>query len=288
MRSDGREIVDMEMGDLMCDWRVPPAKLDLPQNTIHLWCTTLKQASVYKDELRGTLTPDERAKAARILFSKDRDGFVAVRGALRDILGRYTNRAPTDLKFFYGAYGKPHLAPSPGSVPLHFNSSRSDELGIFAVTQTHEVGIDVEVIKPCEDYEAIASSFFSPSEIQALCAFPPVRRLHTFLKYWTRKEALSKALGTGFMLDWTTFDVSPVPPERVQVMSNGPSKWSVYSFFPAPGYLGALAFAGTNPTLKFWTWPGMAFSNLPIRIGEIGSSIIANSMHPVLSKQVTG
>jgi 4'-phosphopantetheinyl transferase len=269
----------LEMGDLICDWKIPPEKVELHPNSIHLWGVTLKQASPYLEDLRETLTPDERAKAGRILLPRNRDGFVAVRGALRNILSRYHPQHPSDLEFSYGAYGKPELKPSPGAPSLFFNSSHSGEWGLIAVTRAHRVGIDIEFIKPCKDYPAIAENFFSPSEIQLLGALPEELQLHSFLKCWTRKEALSKALGAGFCMDWTSFDVSPSPPERVEITGNGVSKWSVYSFIVAPGYMGALAFEGVNPSLKFWEWRGPAFSGL--------APFTAPSIRPALGVEVS-
>ncbi len=276
----------MEIGDLICDWRVPPGKVDLPPNTVHLWGVTLKRASPYLEELREMLSADERAKARRIHFATDRDGFVAVRGALRDILSRYHPLPPSELGFSYGQYGKPALPPSAGAPPLSFNSSRSGEWGLIAVTRTHSVGIDIELIKSCEDYPAVAANFFSPPEIRALSALPRELQPHSFLKCWTRKEAVSKALGIGFSLEWTAFDSSPVPPERVQVANHGNSKLSLYSFIVAPGYIGALAFDGVNPAIKFWAWPGPACSSFSTRDGTIAAPFTAPSIRPVWPNEV--
>ncbi len=277
----------MEIGDLICDWRVPPEKLDLPPNTIHLWGVTLKQASRYLEELRETLAANERAKASRIHFEVDRDGFIAVRGALRDILSRYHPLPPSELDFSYGRYGKPALPPSAGAPPLSFNSSRSGEWGLIAVTRAHAVGIDIEFIKPCEDYPAVAANFFSPPEIRALSTLPQELQPHSFLKCWTRKEAVSKALGTGISLGWTAFDSSPAPPERVQVATNGDTKFSVYTFIVAPGYISALAFDGVNPTLKFWTWPGPACSSFSTKAGTIAAPFTEPTIHPVSPNEVS-
>ncbi len=276
----------MEIGELICNWRVPPEKVDLPPNTVHLWAVTLKEASQYLEELRETLAADERAKASRILFAKDRDGFVAVRGALRDVLSRYHPQQPSELGFSYGRYGKPALPLSAGAPPLSFNSSRSGEWGLIALTRSHAVGIDIEFIKPCEDYPAVAANFFSPPEVHALNKLPSELQSHSFLKCWTRKEAISKALGMGFSLEWTAFDSSPVPPERVQIASQGGAKLSVYSFIVAPGYIGSLAFDGVNPTIKFWTWPGPARASFSTQAETIAAPFTNPSILPALPNEV--
>jgi 4'-phosphopantetheinyl transferase len=122
------------------------------------------------------------------------------------------------------------------------------------VTQAGEVGIDVERIKPCEDFERIAERFFSPPEVQALRAIPPKFRPFAFLAYWTRKEAFTKALGAGLQMDWTSFAVSLLPAQTVQSANPSGTRWSIFSFLPALGYVAALACQGDAPTLKFWKW----------------------------------
>lgn len=277
----------MERGDLICDWRFPPEIMELPPNTLHLWSLSLKHAGAYREALRKLLAPGELAKARRIHLPRVRDGFVARRGALRDILRRYQSQMPPDLEFSYGLYGKPFLPPSPGAPALSFNSSRSGERGLVAVTRTYAVGIDIELIKPCDDYSAVAANFFSPPEFRALTALLSAPQLHFFMRCWTRKEALSKAIGSGFHLEWTSFDVSPSPPRRVQVAGHGSSKWSVYSFIAAPGYTGALAIDGVNPNFKFWTWPGPADLRFSPRVEALDTPLSETSIHH-LSNEVAG
>ena len=258
----------MEFGDLTCDWTAPPAQLNLPQNTVHLWNLSLEQAAVHTNSLHETLTPDERARAARFRFPRDRDAYVGVRGAVRDILSRYMHQPPESIQLSYGPHGKPQLATTPSVPSLHFNCSRSGASGLFAIARYHQVGIDIEMIRPCDDYDAIIGNYFSPREIGSIHALPQALRLNAFLKYWTRKEAVSKALGSGLGLDWTSFDVTPAPAERVTVTVNGTSSWAVYSLIPSPGYLGALAYEGTNPVLQFWTWSGLYSRSSTVKVQE--------------------
>jgi 4'-phosphopantetheinyl transferase len=204
-----------------------------------------------------TLPADEQAKAVSFRFLRDQNDYVSVRGALRDILSRYEHRSRADLEFCYGSHGKPGLDPQSNTQGLHFNVSHSDRLALCAVTRAGEVGIDVERIKPSAEQEMIAERFFSPPEIQALRAFPPVLRLDAFFGYWTRKEAYAKALGEGLWLDWTSFDVSCIHRQEVQNPTSVGPGWSIYPFAPAPGYIAAFAYQGTCPVLKFWKWSSL-------------------------------
>lgn len=248
----------MEMLNLTGYWHRPPDPLELPEGAVHLWSLNLEWASNSGQDIGGILTADEQARAAAIRSSLDRKYFIAARGALRDILSRYVHRAPADIDLFYGLYGKPRLGPSCPTSRIHFNVSHAQSLGLLAVTRNGEVGIDVERIRPCGDFEMIAQRFFSPPEIQVLWAVPPTLREHAFLAIWTRKEAFTKALGVGLQMEWTSFDVSRAPDQSVQTTNLGATRWSIYPFLPALGYMGALAYEGSCPLLKFWQWQPLA------------------------------
>ena len=65
--------------------------------------------------------------------------------------------AARELRFRTTQYGKPFLDPS---CDLHFNLSHSGELAVVAVG-ANELGVDLEFIRPLEDFENVATSFFS-------------------------------------------------------------------------------------------------------------------------------
>jgi 4'-phosphopantetheinyl transferase len=257
------EMLDAGVQNVKYDWCVPPAQMDLAENTFHLWGVNMEKASAHLEGLRKTLPADEQAKAARFRFLSDRNDYIATRGVLRDILSRYDRRAPADLEFCHGSHGKPGLVPQSNKLGLHFNVSHSDRLGLYAVTRAGEVGIDVERIKPCEGFEGIADRFFSPPEIQALRAYPAALQLNAFLGYWTRKEAYAKALGAGLWLDWTSFDVSQAPRQGVQIAAPNRTRWSICPFVPAPSYVAALAYQGDGSVLRFWKWSSLAPASRP-------------------------
>ncbi len=139
------------------------------------------------------LTAEERARASRFVFDRDRTRFVAGRAAKRVILAGYTGGAPEALLFELGPHGKPHLSAGPA-----FSYSSSGACGLLAAGGDRPLGVDVERIREVLDAAALARGVFTPEELAAWrttggdgCA--------SFLRVWTRKEAILKALGLGLV-----------------------------------------------------------------------------------------
>ena len=83
---------------------------------------------------RATLSVDERARADRFHFDRDRRRYIVARGVLRAIIDRYLDLKPEHVTFDYGPQGKPRLSPASDQIPLHFNVAHSHELALYAIT----------------------------------------------------------------------------------------------------------------------------------------------------------
>src|SRR5574341_533426 len=88
-------------------WRFPPAGIKLDENEVHIWRATLTVPSGRLSHLATTLCEDERVRAARFRFERDSKYFIAGRGILRSILGRYLSIEPGQVRFEYAPGGKP-------------------------------------------------------------------------------------------------------------------------------------------------------------------------------------
>jgi 4'-phosphopantetheinyl transferase len=223
---------------------------------VHVWSIPLDHGDDVVARLAESLWPDERARAARFVFPRDRRRFTVARGALRQILAGYLGLAPSALSFAYGPRGKPGLAQPAG---LEFNLAHSHELALCAVTSGRAVGVDVEWLRPMPDLLSVARIAFSPAELAALLARPEEDRLATFFRCWTGKEAYIKARGDGLALPLDAFDVSLAADQPLALLANRldpaePSRWSLHALAPADGYLGALAVAGPTVSLRPLTW----------------------------------
>jgi 4'-phosphopantetheinyl transferase len=234
----------------------PAGQTRLAGDEVHVWRADLNLEGSLLRELWETLSPDERLRAGKFYFQRDRDHFVVARGRLRDILSRYAGTTAGLLRFSYDRYGKPSLIGETGGddKPLRFNVSHSNGVALYAVTTGREVGVDVEFVR--EDFASleIAERFFSRHEVAALRAVAAGARASAFFDCWTRKEAYIKGRGEGLSHPLHLFTVSLAPGQPAALLcteddAEEAARWSLVQLFPGAGYRAALAVQGAPPTL---------------------------------------
>ncbi len=217
----------------------------LKLEAIQLWPLSLDALAPDLHRFNSILSADERQRAGRFHFRRDRDRFVVCRGALRLILSRRLGIKPEAVQFQYGPYGKPGLAHD---TTLRFNVSHSHEAALIAVARGADIGVDIERIRRDVDYETMAGRFFSRREAAALRALPDSHRVNAFFKCWTRKEAYLKARGDGLSFPLDGFDVSVDGEAALLENRVDPaeiSRWSLRDVSDeAAGYAAALAVEG--------------------------------------------
>jgi len=238
-------------------WATPPEALMLAEGEAHVWRALLELPQPQLEAFEQILADDERARAQRFRFARDRTHFIAARGLLRTILGRYLLQEPQTLIFSYNTYGKPSLAEVSESDGLSFNLTHAHGMALYAVTRNRAVGVDVEYIQRQMEWESVAERFFSPYEVRMLKAVPLDIRHIAFFNCWTRKEAYIKARGMGLSLELDSFDVSLTPGEPAALLNireegQDSSNWSLYNLYPGGDYIGALALEGHASSLKRW------------------------------------
>ena len=245
------------MSSLEPVWRRAPAMLLLGNDEVHVWRATLDLPIARVVSLEQTLAADERTRAGRFHYERDRRHFIVARGFLRMILGRYLGRDPRALRFGSNPYGKPSLAAeSGGDATLSFNVTHAGGMALYAVTANRAVGIDLEGIRMDVECDSIAEHFFSPRERGMLRAVPSAQRPEAFFHCWTRKEAYVKARGLGLSIALDQFDVSvsvAEPAALLQTREEGQesSHWSLHDLPVGEGYVAALAVE-EHPRLLFW------------------------------------
>ncbi len=237
------------------EWLSPPETPQLADDTIHVWRASLAMDSAALQRLENTLAEDERVRAGRFIFERDRNAFVAARGILRDLLSRYLSCAPQTIEFVYGPRGKPAISDKRQSPQrLSFNLSHAQGLALIGIGRDREIGIDVELIRPEFGGEEIAKRYFSPQEIDELGRLPTELRAEGFFLCWTRKEAYIKAKGDGLHIPLESFDVSLTPGLPAKLNSDDQARWGLRSLAPEPGYAAAIVAEGDDWQLRQCRW----------------------------------
>ena len=193
----------------------------------------------------ASLSDDERQRADRFVFERDRRRFIVARAELRKLLAARLGMQPQSVEFRYGVRGKPALADGCAESGLRFNLSHAGDVAAYAFSWGREIGIDIESIRVIPDAEEIAARFFSRRENEAYRGLDPDDKPLGFFNCWTRKEAFVKALGDGLSYPLDRFDVtlSPGNPARILRVEDtlgSDCAWSLHSFPPAAGLTGAI------------------------------------------------
>lgn len=237
-------------------WAPAPASMVLPHAVVHVWlafCSPDTPTSAFEQELAD----DERVRARRFVFERDRRRYVVARRTLRRLLGAYLGVAPADVRFTYAAHGKPELAEG-HDRRLDFNMSHSDEAVLIAVSAAGPVGVDIEGLRAMRDRDDVARRTFAPGEFERLCALDDERRTEAFFACWTRKEAFVKAIGEGLSHPLERFEVTLGPDEPPRLLHidgdrQRAASWTIAALPRVPGFASALALNGTA-TVSCFRW----------------------------------
>lgn len=236
-------------------WLPPPLELTLQEGEVHLWLANLQVGFALHQQLWQSLTPDERQRAERFYRQEHQHRFVASRGILRTILGRYLVAAPEQIRFSYGSHGKPFVE-LPANLPgLEFNLSHSQDMALYAIALHHRIGVDLEAIRPVADLEQLTRRFFAPPEHQMIQSLPVAAQQQAFFQFWTLKEAVLKGAGDGLTkLEQVEVAIAPDSAQLVRLGEASLPAWSLWHCVPTPGYVAALAIEGSEQQLVFWQW----------------------------------
>jgi 4'-phosphopantetheinyl transferase len=219
------------------------------QDRIDIWTWRLGASATELALLISLLSGDERARASRFFGARDREQFIVGRARLRQILASYLVVPPETIRFGYGKHGKPLLSRYPGAPS--FNLSHSGDVAALAVSGCGAVGIDVEQLRPVGT--EIGRRFFTDNENAILDRLSGRRRLESFLRCWTRKEAILKADGKGLTGGLAQIDVAlacAATSRPLHISHGRPEalpRWSLYDLALDAGLVGALAVRRTTP-----------------------------------------
>ncbi len=177
---------------------------------------------IWRVDLRCGDPPDwalldarERAVADAFVHPEDRERYGRAHCALRRLLANILGVAPAEAPIMVGPSGKPFLADAAKRVT--FNLSHTRNTALIAIGCGAAIGVDVEDDDGRADFDEMIDTVFEAATAERLRREEPGRRRLLFLQGWTRKEALAKALGSGFLID----------PRRFAAPLDGGGPWTV-------------------------------------------------------------
>lgn len=128
----------------------------------------------------------------------DRQLAIAGKLLLLNLLKEFNSSLPlSDLQ--YNTYHRPYF-----NTGFDFNIAHSGYIVICCGTDAGQIGIDIEQIKEIDldDY----LNYFTKNEWNIIDTYQ--NRFDGFYNFWTRKEAVLKAIGSGFHTPLSSVDVS--------------------------------------------------------------------------------
>lgn len=189
------------------------------------------------DALIALLSDDEVSRANKFVFDKDRNSYIICRGYLRKILSSYLNIDPKYLEFSYNKYGKPYI----DNNPIKFNLSHSGDFCVLGISESQNIGIDIEKIDPSVNINSLLESILSKRELGHINKYPEDMKLDLFYDVWTQKESVIKANGKGLSFGLTHWSTEyPKSSYTIQIESN---EYSIHKFEVDNEYKSALCIA---------------------------------------------
>jgi len=224
----------------------------LVAQTIQVWQIPLAVTEDIVEAYLECLSSDERSRAERFRFDRDRRRFVVARGVLRHLLAREFGQTPQSIEFCYGEYGKPSVSASQDLMTqtqsgdpcdFYFNLSHSGEIALCALGYRYRVGVDIEKIKDIQRLDSMMEHcLLSTEQTEVSATDDPLR---AFLQRWTCKEAYLKAIGIGLIQSMKTVNVRLEPPLFVALPQGDSQTWQLSLMQVPDDYVAALAVEGT-------------------------------------------
>jgi 4'-phosphopantetheinyl transferase len=159
--------------------------------------------------MAATLSPAENARAARFGSDFLRVRWIAGRASLRMVLGGVLHVPPAAVPIIRGRRGRPELGDT--SAGFDFNISHTGGVALIGLRRAGgrnvRIGVDVERADRVVGSDRLARKFLSSNERATIEHLGPDERRRAFLRYWTCKEAMSKATADGLLAPFRHIEV---------------------------------------------------------------------------------
>ncbi len=168
----------------------------------------------------------ELDRSRRLTRQLDQRRYVSSHLQLRQVLASYLDVDPAAVAFDRSCercgdplHGRPRVAGQPGP---HFSLSRSGGRGIVAVSESAQIGADIELVDQDLSLTQVARMALAADEMTSLLPPTPADardvpggEIRAFelavLERWALKEACTKAIGTGLATDFSSLRMQQDP-----------------------------------------------------------------------------
>ena len=160
-------------------------------------------------------------------------------GPIESVAARYLGEPARPVRVVRTPSGKPELEGADLAVSL----AHSGEVVLVAVASAEDVGVDVEALRPDAARWALVRQALTEREQRRLGSLAQPDRAESFLRVWTRKEAILKAAGTGLAVDPRRLELDELEVLSAPRELGGPGDWTLADV-PTAGHAAALALRG--------------------------------------------
>jgi 4'-phosphopantetheinyl transferase len=219
-----------------------PTAIASPVEGVALWFATLAASDDEFARISTWLSPAEHARAARFGRDSLRRRYIIGRASLRWALSRTLGVSAATVPIVRGERGRPKLDGIDG---IDFNISHTDDVALIGIADGTQIGVDIERADREVNADGLARKFLTPAERATLAPLPPDARRARFLRYWTCKEAMSKATGDGISAPFRRIEVDLSPDSSPRLLAGptpyAPEHWQLHAVGARAGFLATLA-----------------------------------------------
>lgn len=200
--------------------------IKLLNQQIDIWQADLNESTFLKfSGYCQVLSKDEKQNTNSFKMDYHRKHYMLSHVILRLLLSQYTGINPELIRILKNKHGKPYIK----FYKLKFNISHSKNKLAIAISSS-EVGIDIEYVNPNFDIYEIIDITLSEAEKLNIKNLAFKLQKKQFYKYWTKKEALLKAVGTGVNIDLTQLEMLSDMYDNGIIKIYNAKKWKVDPF----------------------------------------------------------
>lgn len=213
----------------------------LAEGEVHVWHVRLENLPV----MESILPAEARDRVRELRMGQ--------KFMLRLLLGAYLEIPGRDIVTVAGKNGKPVLAPPLARSGLAFNLSHAGDRLAIAVARNLPVGVDIEQAGRDVRWRQLSARWFSRAEADWLTKLAQGAATHEFLRLWTVREALIKAMGATIAGHISSVIPEPGNPANILSLPDGwpePKTWTLHELERETGLHGWLAAPGPVAVIR--------------------------------------